>query len=160
MRVILIAQGRWHVYSSVAKTSKKLSRLIGIVIRTVWFLWPSANSVWNGMFTYEVVIALSTSYETRNNKYTNNLWNMETINIQTLYETWKHNGCCYRFHSTHFGQFTVTEWPMHLRVMLEARGSRLIPYTVFQRFVNRIDTVSGTEGLEMVCVALQGYCNP
>jgi hypothetical protein len=30
---------------------------------------------------------------------------------------------------------------------------------VFQRFISRIDTVSGMEGLEMVCVALQEYTN-
>ena len=29
------------------------------------------------------------------------------------------------------------------------------PSAVFQIFISRIDTVSGTEGLKMVCVALQ-----
>ena len=46
----------------------------------------------------------------------------------------------------------AAEWLTHSSATLDVTGSRL--KVVYQRFISRIDTVSGTEGLEMVCVAL------
>ena len=48
---------------------------------------------------------------------------------------------------------TVAEWLEHSPETLEVTGS-CPTFAVFQRFISRIDTVSGT-GLTMVCVALQ-----
>ena len=48
----------------------------------------------------------------------------------------------------------VAEWLKHSPAMLEVMGSPPIS-AVYQRYIPRIDTVSGTEGLELVGVALQ-----
>ena len=51
----------------------------------------------------------------------------------------------------------MDEWPKHSPVTLEVTGSRPAfgGISEIQRFISRIDIVSGTEGLKMVCVALR-----
>ena len=59
------------------------------------------------------------------------------------------------------GRFTVAEWLTHSPATLEVTGSQLHtpPSAVFLRFISLVDTVSGTDELEMICVALQEYCD-
>ena len=56
--------------------------------------------------------------------------------------------------------FTVAEWLKHSPATLEMTGSRPTFWRYFRDLFSRIDTVSGTEGLEMVCVALRELTVP
>ena len=73
----------------------------------------------------------------------------------------------------------LSDWVLTALTLIHVRGGRvanarasvacnaggdgftpnLAPSVVFHRFTSRIDAICGTEGLEMVCVVLQGYCD-
>jgi len=59
-------------------------------------------------------------------------------------------------HSVYIYRFPVAEWLAHSTTTLEVTGSRP-SFGDILRFVSRIDTVSDTERLKMVCVTFQEF---
>jgi len=56
---------------------------------------------------------------------------------------------------TRLSRFTVAEWLTHSPATLDITGSCPNSGDYSEIYFSRVNTVSGTEGLKMVCVALQ-----
>jgi len=59
------------------------------------------------------------------------------------------------FYSLSYSVHSVVEWLAHLPATLDVTGFAPQLRRLFWELFSRVDTVSGTEGLKMVCVTLQ-----